>query len=99
MSRKSKSIIPNDNEFCYLCKRNGIMNRGSDVHHCVFGTAKRKLADEDGLTVHLCHIHHMRLHQLGDYQRELQELAQQTWQDHYGRTTDDWIRRYGKNYL
>lgn len=97
--KKSKSIIPNDNEFCYLCKRNGLMNRGSDVHHCVFGTSKRKIADEDGLTVHLCHLHHMMLHQRGDYQRELQELAQTTWQDHYGKTTEDWIRRYGKSYL
>jgi hypothetical protein len=97
--KKSKSIIPGDDEYCYLCKRNGIKNKGSDVHHLVFGVSKRKLADADGLTLHLCHLHHMMLHQQGCYKRELQELAQQTWQDHYNKTKEDWIRRYGKSYL
>ena len=94
-----KSIIPGDNEFCYLCKKRGLQTRGTDVHHMIFGTAKRKLADQDGLTVHLCHLHHMMLHSNGDYKRELQELAQETWMNHYGRTKEDFIRRYGKSYL
>lgn len=94
-----KSIIPGDNEYCYLCKKKGITNRGSEVHHMIFGTAKRKLADEDGLTVHLCSLHHRMLHDRGVYKRELQELAQEEWMKHYNGTVDDFIKRYGISYL
>ena len=94
-----KSIIPGDSEFCYLCKKRGLETRGTDVHHMIFGTAKRKLADEDGLTVHLCHLHHMMLHSNGSYKRELQELAQETWMQHYNGTKEDFIKRYGISYL
>lgn len=73
--------------------------RGTETHHMIFGTAKRKLADEDGLTVNLCHLHHMLLHQRGDHKEELQKLAQETWMNHYGKSVDDFITRYGKSYL
>ena len=94
-----ESIIPDNNEFCYLCKKKGLTVRGTDCHHMVYGTAKRKLADEDGLHVQLCHLHHMMLHQQGYYREELQQYAEQMWLDHYGKTIDDWIQRYGKNFL
>lgn len=95
-----KSIIPGDDDWCYLCREKLHMkNRGTDVHHLLFGTGKRKLADEDGLTVHLCRLHHTMLHDRGDYKEELQRLAQETWQDYYQKSTEDFILRYGKNYL
>ena len=95
----TKSIIPKDDEYCYLCKDLTLEVKGTDVHHCIYGTGKRKLADEDGLTVHLCHFHHMRLHQMGDHKERLQKLAQESWMNHYGKTVDDFIERYGKSYL
>jgi len=94
-----KSIIPGDNEFCFLCHKMGIFNRGTEVHHMIYGTGKRKVADEDGLTVHLCNLHHRMLHDRGDYKRDLQELAQATWMEHYNGTKEDFIRRYGQSYL
>lgn len=94
-----KSIIPDDDEFCYLCKKINLKSRGTDVHHLLFGTGKRKLADEDGLTVHLCRLHHRILHDRGDYKEELQQLAQKTWQEYYGKSEDDFRKRYGKSYL
>ena len=94
-----KSIIPNDDENCFLCKQVGRYVKGTDKHHMIFGTAKRKLAEEDGLFCQLCHSHHMNLHQQGLYKVELQVLAQKTWQDHYGKTKEDFIARYGKSYL
>ena len=42
-----KSIIPGDTEFCFLCHKMGIFSRGTEVHHMIFGTANRKLADKD----------------------------------------------------
>lgn len=41
----------------------------------------------------------MMLHQQGLYKEEMQKLAEETWLDHYGKTKEDWIKRYGKNYL
>lgn len=93
-----KSIIPGDDEYCYLCKQVHLMNRGTDVHHCLFGN-KRKLADQDGLTVHLCHDHHMRLHQQGQHKDELIRLAQITWMEHFDKTKEEFIARYGKSYI
>lgn len=93
-----KSIIPGDDEYCYLCKQVHLMNRGTDVHHCLFGN-KRKLADQDGLTVHLCHDHHMRLHQQGQHKDELIQLAQITWMEHFDKTKEEFIARYGKSYI
>ena len=93
-----KSIIPGDDEYCYLCKQVHLMNRGTDVHHCLFGN-KRKLADQDGLTVHLCHDHHMRLHQQGQHKDELIRLAQITWMEHFDKAKEEFIARYGKSYI
>ena len=93
-----KSIIPDNDEFCYLCKQVHLMNPGTDVHHCLMGN-KRILADADGLTVHLCHEHHMMLHQKGLHRDELIRLAQITYMEHYGKTKEDFINRYGKSYL
>lgn len=39
----------------------------------------RKLADEDGLTVHLCRYHHDRLHTKGEFDKSLQILAQNAY--------------------
>lgn len=93
-----KSIIPDNDKYCYLCKRHGLYVDGTDSHHMLFGN-KKPQADEDGLTVQLCHYHHMRLHQNSEHQLELKQLAERVWLDHYNKTIDDWIARYGKNFL
>lgn len=100
MSKKelAKSIIPNNDEYCYLCKQVGRYVKGTDTHHCLFGN-KKSFADADGLTVQLCHIHHMRLHQQQEHQLELKQLAERVWLEHYDKSLEDWIERYGKNFL
>ena len=95
----AKSIINGDDEYCFLCKQLGCPNYGTEVHHMIFGTAKRKLADQDGLTVHLCHYHHFMLHRHGLHKEELQQLAEKTWLEHYNKSIEDFIQRYGRNYL
>jgi len=95
----AKSIIPNNDEYCYLCKRIGIYTKATDEHHLVFGTANRKISDREGLTINLCHTHHMRLHQHGEYKEELQQLAEKTWLEHNNKTIEDWLKIFDKNYL
>lgn len=72
---------------------------GTDLHHCLHGTSRRKLADEDGLTVYLCRPHHAALHDKGLYDLVLQQEAQQAWMDYYHKSVEDFIKRYGKSYL
>jgi len=71
---------------------------GLQKHHVLHGTARRRLADEDGLTVYLCRIHHTRLHDAGEFDRELEEIGQRAWEGRYG-SREDFIKRYGKSYL
>lgn len=90
-----KSIIPQDDERkCYLC---GDWN-ATDTHHCIFGTANRRKADEDGLTVRLCATCHRRLHDHGEGKVLLQQIAQHCWEAIYG-DREDFIARFGKSYF
>lgn len=90
-----ESIIQNSNdECCYICGQ-----WATDTHHCLHGTANRRLADKDGLTVRLCHRCHKALHDKGNMDRELQRIAQSKWMEYYSRSEDDFIKRYGKSYL
>ena len=45
-----KSIIVDDLKKCYVCGA----TRGIEVHHCIHGTAGRKLATKYHLVVGLC---------------------------------------------
>lgn len=92
------SIIQN-NHYCWLCEKVGLHVYGTDRHHCIHGVGRRKLADEDGLTVYLCRSHHRALHDKGLYDLALQQEAQLAWMEYYNKTTEDWIARYEKNYL
>mgnify|MGYP003334493975 CR=1 FL=1 len=51
------------------------------VHHCIHGTANRKLCDKDGLTVMLCAPCHATLHDKNNdrYREYLEDLAQRIW--------------------
>lgn len=94
-----KSIVSN-REYCYICEMyKGLTVRGTELHHMCHGQGRRKLADADGLTVRLCHTCHTLLHDHGVHDRDLQQIAERTYLEHYNKTVDDFIARYGKNYL
>ena len=86
-----RSIMWQKNE-CYICGRTTDLQ----LHHCLHGTANRKLADEDGLTVPLCVKCHTDLHDHGYYDKDLQMRAMWKWCSYYGRTPDEFRQRYGK---
>jgi predicted NBD/HSP70 family sugar kinase len=89
-----KSIIPQNEGECYIC---GI-RRCLETHHCIHGTGRRRLADEDGLTVSLCAVCHRALHDHGYHDRDLQQVAQKSWERVFG-TREEFIQRYGRNYI
>jgi hypothetical protein len=91
----TKSIMQ-DEKVCYLCGRAVSLER----HHCMSGTANRKLSEKYGLWVWLCHNCHT-----GDsgaqYEREnnrfLRVQAQMAFEHLYGH--DAWMKTFLKNYI
>lgn len=96
----SKSIMQDNRDYCYIhMKYLNIYVRASEEHHCTPGSARRKLAEEDGLKIYLCHNCHQQLHNHNYHYEDVLKDAEQVWLDYYGKTKDEWIQRYIKNYL
>ena len=94
-----KSIIQ-VKKVCYICGTT--MNL--EEHHCIHGTANRKLSEKDGLKVWLCYEHHR-----GDkgvhgkngttLDTYLKSEAQIAWEQYNKKTKEVFIDRYGKSYI
>lgn len=82
---------------CYICGRTEPL----ELHHIFMGQKHRKLADEDGLTVWLCPLHHRlsnnSVHMNPEMRLELQQMGQRAYLKHH--KMSEWMERYGKNYL
>lgn len=90
------SIIENDvSGICYICGRTG----HTDLHHMMHGTANRRLADMEDLTVHLCRGCHTMVHEQPwtGYDEMLKQTAQAAFEKYHSR--NEWLRMFGKNYL
>ena len=89
------SIISNEKK-CFLCGTTRCLER----HHIVFGAGRRKLSEEDGLWVWLCHSHHNEPPHGAHFDRELDLYLKRTAQQEYEKThtRQDWMKRYGRNY-
>lgn len=91
-----KSILQTDDK-CFICGR----AFGTETHHC-FGGANRRFSEEDGLTVRLCRQCHDELHFDPDLSYPLQKAMHEKGQEAYekaGHTREEFLERYGKNYL
>lgn len=93
-----KCIMPNNPPRWYNERINDEVAR----HEVFFGRNRQK-SIEDGLVVFL----EPKLHNMSEYgvhfnpsfDRELKEIGQRTWMEYYGKTKEDFIKRYGRNYL
>ena len=92
-----KSIIQ-DNKFCFECGTGYGLHR----HHIFYGK-NRKLSEEDGLVVYLCYEHHEGNNGVHGHNtklnEKLKEIGQRAYMIKYNKTKEDFIKRYGKNYL
>ena len=82
----------NDKLECFICGRSGALHR----HHCLHGI-RRKKADQYDLTVYLCPECHQNLHDHGDGDLMLEQLAQRHFEAQYGH--EKYMQEFGKNYL
>lgn len=93
-----KSIIQDKKE-CFITQSTNNLHK----HHIFEGTANRKLSEEDGLWIYLrVDWHNMSnygVHFNKELDLKIKRIAQQTWQDYYHKTKEDFIKRYGKDFL
>ena len=91
-----ESIMPE------YCKWSTKYFPGLHLHH-ILGGANRKFSDEDGLFVYLPpELHNMSdkgIHFDKEFMDYAHKVGQKAWMEHYNKTTEDFIKRYGKNYL
>ena len=94
--KKKKKIQIQDVKECYVCGDTNV-----ELHHIFMGQKHRKFADEDGLTVWLCPMHHRisnnSAHMNKEFRLELQQMAQRRYLQHHN--ISEWMARYGKNYI
>jgi hypothetical protein len=94
--------LPMRGRSCWLCGRNG-NGDPLDKHH-IFGGANRKLSEEYGLEVPLCHY---RCHQFGpeavhrntENMQKLHEYGQALAMERNGWSLEEFRAVFGKNYL
>ena len=97
MSKKEKCIMP-PNPW-YSTERTPLYCH----RHEVMGGGNRQRSIRDGLVVFLQpEMHNMSnkgVHSNREFDLYLKRIAEKTWCDYYGKTIDDFIAEYGKNYL
>ncbi len=94
MSR-TRSVIVDDMEHCVCCGKEMIQ-----IHHIFYGTANRKLSDQDGYVIPLCHNHHTGkegIHFNKDMDEYWKQIAQKHYEKHHSRQA--FIKRYGRSWL
>ena len=96
----SKSIIQaTSSKICYFCKTTYNLHK----HHIFYGTANRKKSEQDGCWCWLCAKHHNMSDEGVHFNRQVDLLlkarTQLAWMQTYNKTTEDFIKRYGRNYL
>lgn len=97
MSKKEFCIMPPN--IMYSTTRTPMLHR----HEVFFGNGRRQKSIKDGLVVFLTPEMHNMSNRGVHYNREfdlyLKRIGQQAWMDYYGKTTEDFIKEYGRNYL
>lgn len=92
-----KSLLQR-NEACYICGTTLNLH----LHHIFYGTANRKLSDADGCVVYLCQRHHTGaggVHGNRKIDLTLKARCEVAWIEKYNKTIEEFIERYGRNYI
>ena len=84
--------------YCEICGK-----PNAEQHHLVFGTANRKLSDEDRLCMDVCREHHEVFHKYSTISRIIGQLMYERNKCAEGysieASRESFRLRYGKSYL
>lgn len=95
-------------EFCIMTESNLYFTkrqRGLERHEVFEGrTGNRKKSIEDGLIIFLTPERHRTdkkkaIHQNYEFSLKVKKIAEARWCEYYDKTKEDFIKRYGRNYL
>lgn len=92
-----KSIIQ-DKDCCWVCGTTNNLHK----HHIFYGTANRKISEQNGFVVKLCARHHNASDQGVHFNKVLDLNLKQVCQREYesqGHTREEFIKLIGRNYL
>lgn len=96
---KEEFCIMNDNPPIWYNKR----FNGSHRHEIFYGVRNRKKSIEDGLVVFLRpELHNassLGVHFNRELDLELKKEAEKRWLEYYNKDIEDFIEKYGRNYL
>lgn len=94
---KRYSIVQKETK-CYVCGT----SQNIHIHEVFFGKNRQK-SIEDGCCVYLCGKHHNQsnegVHFNHNLDLELKQTLERKWIEYYNKTIDDFIERFGRNYL
>lgn len=106
--KKQDSKKEHKKDFCIMPKNNSYSTVRTEVyyerHEVYFSKAYRQKSIDDGLIVFLTRKSHRGTNGVhgknGDkLNRKLKKLAEKAWTSYYNKTKEDFIARYGRNYL
>lgn len=93
---KKNSILTDNWDKCYICGRTTLLHK----HHCIKGTANRKISEKYGLKVLLCaycHTGSEGVHHNRELDLKLIQQCQQAFEEKYSHKM--WMQLIRKNYL
>ena len=90
---KRYSILQQDKSKCYFCN-----NKAVDTHELIKGINRKKCI-KWGLVVYICRDCHRKTEEDSKFYKETRKMAQEVWQSYYNKTTEEFIKEFGKNYL
>ena len=90
----TESIIKTEPGVCLLCGKHGQTQK----HHLMSGAANRRLSEEDGLFIYVCPMCHEMIHRFPEINRTTKQFAEKVWRDYYGKSKEEFIKRYGKSF-
>ena len=91
LAKRLRSVITDNLDFCIECGR-----PREHMHHCLYGN-KHKQCDEDRLIVPLCVNCHILLHNDNKLSLKYKQMAQVVYENKHSH--EEYMKRYGKNYL
>lgn len=100
-----KSIIPQEENTCWLCNYFMKWNNAPLHEHHIFYGSRHKKAEQWGLKVKLCLMHHTgdingnkeAVHFNPEYDMILKKMAQRVFEEKYSH--DKFIKEFGKTWL
>ena len=84
---------------CYVCGTTMNLHK----HHVYGGTGRRQSSDREGCGVWLCADHHNMsragVHQNHKLDNRIKVECQEAWEARTGRSREEFIKTFGRNYL